>query len=164
MCRQVYLTICYNTPLIPIDLLTCIHCDIVFFFFLWAHVLSHALWSAPTRTIPFQYHVNSVAASSHMSQCFSQISEFLNIPDIFIGGGKNFHGCRAGGKKQHKNATIHQLTTMVSTYENILFRGPINHLLYNHQWWWPDTIIIAQKLAKVIIKVKGHQHQMLAGG
>ena len=29
----------------------------------------------------------------------------------------------------------------------------------NHWYWWPDTLIIVRALARVIIKVLGHQHQ-----
>ena len=33
----------------------------------------------------------------------------------------------------------------------------------NHQYWWPDTLIIAWAPTRVIIKVKGHHHEWLAG-
>ena len=33
----------------------------------------------------------------------------------------------------------------------------------NHWCWWPDTLIIARALARVIIKVLGHQHQWFPG-
>ena len=45
-----------------------------------------------------------------------------------------------------KKATIHQVTTMLSTSKNVLFPGH-NHLL-----------------ATGADKVKGHQHRCLAGG
>ena len=33
----------------------------------------------------------------------------------------------------------------------------------NHWCWWPDTLIIARALARVIIKVLGHQHHWFPG-
>ena len=33
----------------------------------------------------------------------------------------------------------------------------------NHWCWWLDTLIIARALARVIIKVFGHQHQWFPG-
>ena len=48
-----------------------------------------------------------------------------------------------------KKANMHQLTTMLSTSKNVFFPGR-NHLLAAG--------------ARVIIKVKGHQHWWLAGG
>ena len=57
-----------------------------------------------------------------------------------------------------QKATIHRLTTMLSTSKNGLFP------CHNHQYWWPFTLIIAQALSRVIIKVKGHELQRLAGG
>ena len=51
----------------------------------------------------------------------------------------------------HKKATIHLATTMLDTSKNVLFPG------HNHQYWWPDILII-------IVKVKGHKYQWLAGG
>ena len=55
------------------------------------------------------------------------------------------------GHSQRKQATIHQLTTMLSTPKNVLFPGH-NHLLTTGAGAW------------AIIKVKGHQHRWLAGG
>ena len=54
-----------------------------------------------------------------------------------------------------KKATIHQLITMLSTSENVLFPGP-NHLL--------TTSDDDPTPARVIIKVSGHQHRWLASG
>ena len=48
-----------------------------------------------------------------------------------------------------KKAAIHQVTIMLSTSKNVLFPGH-THLLTAG--------------ARVIIKVKGHQHRWLAGG
>ena len=56
-----------------------------------------------------------------------------------------------------KKATIHQVTTMLATSENVLFPG------HNPLYWCPNTLIIVQVPAGVIIKVKGHQYQWLAG-
>ena len=56
-------------------------------------------------------------------------------------------------KKKH---TIHQVlvTTMLATSMNILLSGP-NHP--TNQWcWWPDTLILTQAPARLILKVKGH--------
>ena len=40
--------------------------------------------------------------------------------------------------------TIHQVTTMLATSKNILFPDH-NHLWpVNHQYWWPDILIIAR--------------------
>ena len=33
--------------------------------------------------------------------------------------------------------TIHQVTTMLASFKNVLFPG------HNHQYWWPDTLIIS---------------------
>ena len=41
-----------------------------------------------------------------------------------------------------QKATIHQVTTMLATSENVLFPGHNHHA--NHQYWWPNTLIIAQ--------------------
>ena len=50
---------------------------------------------------------------------------------------------------------------MLATSKNVLLPGP-NHLLTTNT---DDlTLIIARALAKVIIKVPGHQYQWLAGG
>ena len=56
-----------------------------------------------------------------------------------------------------QKATMHQLTTMLSTFKNVLFPGH-NHLL--------TTGVDYPSLAgaQTIIKVSGHQHQWLAGG
>ena len=52
-----------------------------------------------------------------------------------------------------KKVSIHQLTTVLAT------SPPANH------WcWWPDNLIIARVPGRVIIKVKGLQHQWLSGG
>ena len=40
-----------------------------------------------------------------------------------------------------KKATIHQLTTMLSTFKKVLFPDHIHHA--NHWCWWPFTLIIA---------------------
>ena len=62
---------------------------------------------------------------------------------------------------QHKKASNHHANlplemysfTIVTTWET-----PGNH------WcWWPDTLIIARVLVRVIIKVLGHQHQWFPG-
>ena len=66
---------------------------------------------------------------------------------------------RALRKKRHY---IHQLTTMLSTSKNVLFPGH-NHLL-NTGTDDPFTLIITLAGAQAIIKVPGHQHQLLAGG
>ena len=56
-----------------------------------------------------------------------------------------------------KNATIHQVTTMLATPTNVLFPGH-NHLLITGT----DDPSLAS--ARAIIKVSGHQYQWLAGG
>ena len=56
-----------------------------------------------------------------------------------------------------KKATIHQLTTMLSTSKNVLFPGH-NHLLTTGA----DDPSLAG--ARAIINVKDHQHRWLAGG
>ena len=56
-----------------------------------------------------------------------------------------------------KQATIHQLTTMLSTSEKVLFPGH-NHLLTTSA---DDRSLTG---AWAIIKVSGHRHQWLAGG
>ena len=61
-----------------------------------------------------------------------------------------------------KKATIHQLTTMLSTSKNVLF-SRYNHLLTTGDDD-PTLLIIARAPARVIIKVKGHQRWWLAGG
>ena len=37
-----------------------------------------------------------------------------------------------------KRATIHLVTTMLATSKNVLFP------CHNHQYWWPNTLVIAQ--------------------
>ena len=56
----------------------------------------------------------------------------------------------------YKKATIHQVTTMLATSKNVLFPG-LNLLI-------TSTDDIAQAPERVIIKVKCHQYQWLAGG
>ena len=56
-----------------------------------------------------------------------------------------------------KKATIHQVTTMLATSENVLFPGH-NHLLT------PGTDDPSLAGAWTIIKVSDHQHQWLVGG
>ena len=58
---------------------------------------------------------------------------------------------------QHKKTTIHQLTTVLSISNNVLFPGR-NHLLTTGA----DDPSLAG--AQVIIKVLDHQHQWLVGG
>ena len=58
---------------------------------------------------------------------------------------------------QRKKATIHQLTTMLSTSKNVLVPGH-NHLLTTSA----DEPSFAD--IRTIIKVSGHQHRWLAGG
>ena len=60
-----------------------------------------------------------------------------------------------------KKVTIHKVTTMLATSKNVLFPGH-NHLLTTSTY--DPTLIIARAPAWVIIKVKGHQYQWLAGG
>ena len=60
-------------------------------------------------------------------------------------------------KSLHAKATIHQVTTMLATFENVLFPGH-NHLLTTST----DYPSLASTWA--IIKVLGHQYQWLAGG
>ena len=55
-----------------------------------------------------------------------------------------------------KKVTIHQVATMLATSKNVPFQGH-NHLLTIGA----DDPSLASTLA--IIKVKGHQHQWLAG-
>ena len=62
-----------------------------------------------------------------------------------------------------EKVTIHQLTTMLATFKNVLFPGH-NHAPGNHWCRWTDTLIITQAPARVIIKVLGHQHWWLAAG
>ena len=45
-----------------------------------------------------------------------------------------------------RKATIHQVTTMLATSKSVLFPG-YNHYA-NHQYWRPDTLIIARAPAK----------------
>ena len=54
-----------------------------------------------------------------------------------------------------QKAIIHQVTIMLATSKTVLFSGP-NHLL--------TTGADYPSLYLLIIKVKGHQHQWLAGG
>ena len=56
-----------------------------------------------------------------------------------------------------KKATVHQLTTMLSTSKNVLFQGH-NHLLTTDA----DDPSLAGSQA--MIKVLGHQHRWLTGG
>ena len=56
-----------------------------------------------------------------------------------------------------KKATIQQLTTMLTTSKNVLFPGH-NQLLTTSTY---DPSLAG---ARVIIKVKDHQHKWLAGG
>ena len=56
-----------------------------------------------------------------------------------------------------KKATIHQITTMLATSNNVLFQGH-NHLLTT------STDDSSLDGALVIIKVSGHQYRWLAGG
>ena len=49
-----------------------------------------------------------------------------------------------------QKATIHQVTTMLATFKNVLFPGH-NHLLTLAGTW-------------AIVEVSGHQHRWLAGG
>ena len=62
---------------------------------------------------------------------------------------------------QGKNATIHQLITMLSTCKNVLFPGH-NHLLTTSADG--STLIITKVSVTVIIKVSGHQPRWLTGG
>ena len=62
---------------------------------------------------------------------------------------------------QRIKATIHQLTTMLSTSKNNLFPGH-NHLL--NTGTDDPTLIITLAGTQTIIKVKSHQHQWLPGG
>ena len=41
-----------------------------------------------------------------------------------------------------QKTTIHQVTAMLATSINVLFPGHNHHA--NHQYWWPDTLIIAR--------------------
>ena len=61
-----------------------------------------------------------------------------------------------------KKATIHRVTTMLATFKNVQFPGH-NHLQTTGADD-PTLLIIARAPAKVIIKVRGHQHWWLAGG
>ena len=56
-----------------------------------------------------------------------------------------------------QKATIHQLTTILSTSTNVLYSRH-NHLLTTGA----DNPLLAG--AQAIIKVSGHQHRWLAGG
>ena len=62
---------------------------------------------------------------------------------------------------QHKKASNHHANHTpgnVQFYIVTTWETPGNH------WcWWPDTLIIARALARVIIKVLGHQHQWFPG-
>ena len=53
-------------------------------------------------------------------------------------------------------ATIHQITTMLATFKNVLFPGP-NHLLTTGT---DDPTLLSPKSQRV----KGDQYQWLAGG
>ena len=61
------------------------------------------------------------------------------------------------GKWLSKKATIHQVTTMLATSENVLFPGH-NHPLTTGT----DDPSLAG--AQAIIKMSGHQYRWLAGG
>ena len=56
-----------------------------------------------------------------------------------------------------KTATVHQVTTMLTTSKNVIFPDP-NHLLTT------GTNDPSLAGARAIIKVSGHQHRWLAGG
>ena len=56
---------------------------------------------------------------------------------------------------QGPKATIHQLTTMLSTSKNVQFSGH-NHLLTTSTDIVQHIIIIVRALARVMIKVNGH--------
>ena len=60
-----------------------------------------------------------------------------------------------------QKATMQQVTTMIATSKNLLFPSH-NHLLTTGAD--DPTLIISWAPTRVIIKVKGHQHQWLAGG
>ena len=60
-----------------------------------------------------------------------------------------------------KTASIDHVTTTLATYKNVLCPCH-NHLLTTGAD--DPTLIIARAPARVIIKVKGHQHRLLAGG
>ena len=61
-----------------------------------------------------------------------------------------------------KNATIHQVTTILATHKNVLFPGH-NHLITTGTD--DQTLaIITLTGTWAIIKVPGHQHRWLAGG
>ena len=66
-------------------------------------------------------------------------------------------GLRQGTDPLRKKATIHQVTTMLTTSKNVLFPGQ-NHLLTTNT----DDPSLAG--TQEIIKVSGHQHRWLAGG
>ena len=55
----------------------------------------------------------------------------------------------------YKNATIHQVTTMLATSENVLFPGH-SHLLTTGLDDQTDYCSSASTPARVIIKVSGH--------
>ena len=59
-----------------------------------------------------------------------------------------------------QKVAIHQVTTMLATSTNVLFPGH-NYLLTTGAD--DPTLIITQPPAMIIIKVKGHQYQWLAG-
>ena len=61
-----------------------------------------------------------------------------------------------------KKATIHLVTTMLTTSKNVFFPGH-NHLLSTSADD-SDTLIIVSALVKVIIKMSSHQYWWLAGG
>ena len=61
----------------------------------------------------------------------------------------------SGHESLRKKGTIHQVTTMLATYRNVLFPGH-NHLLTTGS---DDPVG-----ARVIIKVSGHQYRSCAGG
>ena len=66
-------------------------------------------------------------------------------------------GIRSGNSTLRIKGITHQVTTMLATSKNVLCPGH-NHLLTTST----DDLSLAG--ARVIIKVKGHQHRWLAGG
>ena len=54
---------------------------------------------------------------------------------------------------------LHSTKTPVTTMLTYPWKCTV--LYCSHWCWWPNTLIIARALARVIIKVLGHQHQWL---
>ena len=81
-------------------------------------------------------------------------SHNLHVKQTAPGG---YLGLMITGTDTGKKGTIHQLTTMLSTSENVLFPGH-NHLLT------PNAYNPSLTGARVIIKESSHQHRWLAGG